>query len=81
MKLLDAREDPIEADAIGVEHRAAAPCREAVAVDVDGIDVRGPQRQSFVEHARALVDQRVNRALDNRVVGEGPLCDAGLAGA
>ena len=39
--------------AIGVEHRAAAPCREAVAVQIDDVDVRGALRRSPPRGSRA----------------------------
>ena len=53
--------DLLQADAVGVEHRAAAPGREAVAGQVDDVDVGGAQREALLEDARAFVDQRVDR--------------------
>ena len=48
----DAVEHRRQADAIGVEQRPAAPRREAVAVDVDDVDVRGA-RARRLPRARA----------------------------
>ena len=45
-------------DLVGVEHRAAAPDRPAVAVDPDHVDVAGAGGDTLVEDARALVDHR-----------------------
>src|ERR1051326_9375291 len=57
--------DPGEPDLVGVGHRAAAPHRPAVAVDPDHVDVARPTGDALLEDARALVDHRVDHALDD----------------
>src|SRR6516165_2627856 len=44
MEFRDAIVDRLQADRIGVPHGSAAVCREAVAVDVDDVDIHGAQR-------------------------------------
>src|SRR5690606_13866806 len=78
VELRDARVNAREPDAVRVEQRSAAPRREAVAVDVDGIDIRGAQRKPEFESARAFVDECVDRPLDDLARREGALRDAGL---
>ena len=60
-------EDIRQPEPVGVEHRAAAPGREAVAVDVDHVDVRRPCGDAGRKRARAFVDQRQHGALHNLV--------------
>src|SRR5262249_12057834 len=57
--------DLTEPDLVGVEHRATAPYRPAVAVDPDHVDVTRPIGDPLLEDARALVDHRVDHALDD----------------
>ena len=42
--------------------------REAVAGEVDDVDVGCALRDAFLEHARALVDQREDAAVDDLLV-------------
>jgi hypothetical protein len=42
---------------------------KAVAIDVDDVDVCGAQSYAFFEDARALVDQRLDAALDDFLGG------------
>ena len=51
--------DVLEADAVGVVHRAAAIDRPAVAVDPHHIDVACPLRLALFQDQRAFVDHRV----------------------
>src|SRR5438552_16241611 len=51
---IDAREHDVQADRVGVKHRAAAMTREPEAVDINDIDVAGARGKSFFEHACAL---------------------------
>src|SRR5690349_629088 len=55
----------LQADRVGVEHRPAAIAREAVAREVDDVDVGGAQRVAFFQDLRALVHERVDLALDD----------------
>src|SRR5262249_6091370 len=56
---------------VGVPHRPAAVGREAVAVDVDDVDVAGAKGEAFLEDACPFVDQRVDDALDDLFRGHG----------
>src|SRR5512135_1263371 len=69
LELIDRGEHLGQADGVGVEHRAAAVGGEAVAGQVDHVDVRGAQRDAFLEDVGALVHQRVDQALDDLLVG------------
>src|SRR5262249_8219416 len=61
-----------EPDLVGVEHRAAAPHRPAVAVDPDHVDVAGPIGEALLEDARALVDHRIDHALEDLLLVDFP---------
>src|SRR6185436_16358134 len=47
LKLLDRIQDVLQADRVGIEHRPAAVGREAVAGQVDHVDVGGAQRDAL----------------------------------
>src|SRR5690349_3817162 len=68
-KGFDPAQDLVQPDGIRVEHRPAAVGREAVAGEVNHVDVRGAQRDAFLEDLRAFVDQRVDEALHDFLVG------------
>ncbi len=55
---------------LGPEHRAAAVERPAVAVQPDHIDVGGACRDALLEDLRALVDHRVEAALEDLLVAD-----------
>src|ERR1051325_5918375 len=78
LELFDRGEHLLQAHGVGIEHRPAAVGREAVAGEVDHVDVGGAQRDAFVEDLRALVDQRVDQALDDLVIRDAPACDVVL---
>ena len=61
-------------------HRAAAVDRPAVAVDPDDVDVGRPDRDALLQNLRALVDHRVEAALEDLVAADLALVDA-LGGA
>ncbi len=65
MQFFYSRQHLVQADAVGVVHRPAAEGREAVAVEVDDVDVAGALGNAFLENLRALVDQREDAALDD----------------
>src|SRR5438445_10669678 len=48
-----------------IPHRAAAIERESVPGDIDDIYIHRPQRNPFLQDLRALIDQCVDRPLDN----------------
>ena len=56
---------------VGVEHRATAIPRKAVAGEVRDVDVRGAQCDAFFQDARALVDQCEDAPADDFVVVDG----------
>src|SRR5690606_13290866 len=68
-----------KADRIGVEHRAAAIAREAVARRPHDVDVARAQRDAFLEDADAFVHQRIETALADLLVAVLALLDAELA--
>src|SRR5262249_34516023 len=76
VELADALVHFFQADRVRVPHRAAAPGRIAVAVDVDDVYVNGPQRDAFFQNLRAFVDQRVLRAFDDLFFGDRAAPDA-----
>ena len=65
-----------ESDRIGVVHRASAPCRKTVAVDINDVDVAGPLRDALFDDAHAFVDQRIDQAIDDFIVGYVATLDA-----
>src|SRR5262245_31802946 len=69
LEALDRFQDFIEADRICIEHRPAAKRREAVAGEIDHVDVGGAQRDALVEDVGAFVDQRVDEALHDLFIG------------
>src|SRR5690606_39773994 len=62
----------------GVEHRTAPVDRPAVTVDPDDVDVRGPDRDAFLEDLGALVDHREDAALEDLLLGDLARLLAGL---
>mmetsp|Transcript_3296 Transcript_3296/g.9882 ORF Transcript_3296/g.9882 Transcript_3296/m.9882 type:complete len:237 (+) Transcript_3296:105-815(+) len=65
---------------LGVEHGAALGRGEAVAEDVDDVDVGRPRGEALVQDLEALVDQREEEALEDLLLAHGAGRDAlGLA--
>src|SRR5215472_5792726 len=60
----------VEAERVGVEHRAAARHGKSIAGEIDEIDVGGPQRDAVLQDAGTLVDERKDAAVDDLVVGD-----------
>src|SRR6185295_18938938 len=63
---------------VRIEHGAAPMNREAVAIDVDDVDVRGAEREALLEDPRPLVDEGVDAALEDFLVGDGAALDSPL---
>src|SRR5690606_2167885 len=63
--LLESRQHRVEADLIGVEHRAAAPPRKSIAGGVYHVDIAGALRHALFEQLRTFVDHREYAALDD----------------
>src|SRR6185295_8462682 len=71
---LDALSGRLQSDHIvDLPHRAAAPGREAVAVEVHGIDVTGSERDTLLEDLGALVGEPQQAALHDFIGGNRPL--------
>src|SRR5579883_1161057 len=74
MRLVEALHigiDLVEADRVGIEHRPAAPGGEAIAGEIDHVDIAGAERDTFFEDLRALIHQRIDRALDDLLIRDG----------
>ncbi len=48
-----------------VMHRATAPCRETVAIDVNDIDIAGSLCNPLFKNSHALVNQCKNQSIDD----------------
>src|SRR4029077_12171455 len=68
--------DVLETDLVGIEHRAAAIDRPAIAIEPDHVDIARTRRDTFFEDARTLVDHRVHHALEDLVVRDHALLAA-----
>src|SRR5882724_883207 len=78
LEFLDRGEHLVQPCGIGIEHRAAAVRRKAVAREVDHVDVGSAQRDAFLEDVRAFVGEGVDAALDDLVVRDRPRLEAHL---
>src|SRR5271154_3169590 len=78
MKFFDAGQDFFQAYGVGVPHGAAAMGGEAVAVQVDDVDVGSAESVAFFENARALVDKGIEAAVRDFVGGDLMLRSAGF---
>src|SRR5205085_6961326 len=76
--LVEAGDDLGQALAAGPEHGAAAIDRPAIAVDPDDIDIGCALGHAFLEYLRAFIDHRVERPLDDLLVGDPVLWRVGL---
>src|SRR6185503_11797225 len=65
-------------DVVGPPHRAAAIDRPAVAVDPDHVDVERALGHAFFQDLGALVDHRIEAALEDLLVRDGAAGDAEL---
>src|ERR1700733_1552378 len=65
LKLLEFGQNGLQSDCVGIEHRTAAIDRPAVAVDPDDVDVGRALGLALLEDFRALVDHRVDAALED----------------
>ena len=52
-----------EADGVRIPHRPAAIGREAIAVEIDNVNVRSAQGVAFFQNAGTFVDKRVKAAI------------------
>src|SRR5438477_1440201 len=57
LEFLDRGEHAAEPHGVGIEHRPAAIGREAVTREIHHVDVRGAQRNAFLEDMRAFVGE------------------------
>jgi len=65
VKFADAVVNFFQADRVRIPHGPAAMRREAVAGEIDDVDIDGAQRVSFFQNARAFIHQRVDQAIDD----------------
>src|SRR5262249_52790495 len=65
MKLADTIVDALQPNRVREPHRTAAPSREAVAIDVNDVDVHGSQREALLENLRAFIHQSIHGSFDN----------------
>src|SRR5258707_11527539 len=68
--------DMLEANLVGIEHRAAAIDRPAIAIEPDHVDVARTRRDAFFEDARTLVDHRIHHVLEDLFVPDDALLAA-----
>src|SRR5690348_9952958 len=80
VKFLNALADLFQSNRVGIPHRPAAIGREAVAVEVNDVDIHRAQGDAFLENARALVDQSVDAAVKDLFLGNLPLWNTSLGG-
>ena len=76
-----AIEQGFQADGVGVEHRPAAIARETVTGGPHHVDVACANRHALLEDAHALVEQRIQAALDDFLRTVFALRHVQLAGA
>ena len=62
-ELTNSIEDLSQAHGIGIPHGAAARGREAIAVNVNDVDVTGAKSDALLQDARPLIDEGVDRTL------------------
>src|SRR5690606_10110570 len=79
VQLANRRQYLVQADAVGIEHRPTAPSGEAIAVQVDEVDIAGALGDALFEDLCALVDQRVDGAFDDVPLFQLATLDALLA--
>src|ERR1700736_5979694 len=70
--------NPFEAHGVGIPHRAATMGREAVAVDINNVDVRSAQREAFLQNAHTFVHQSVEAAIRDFGGGDLSLYNTGF---
>ena len=75
-ELGDSGENLGKAYRIGIEHRAAAPGREAVAIDVSDINIDSTLGDAFCQNTRAFVDQAVDTAFYDFFIRNGAAFNA-----
>src|SRR5258706_15214440 len=78
VKFIDTVVNPFEAHGVGIPHRAATMGREAVAVDINNVDVRSAQRIALLQNARTFVHQSVEAAIRDFGGGDLALHNAGF---
>src|SRR5215470_5787366 len=81
MEFADAFINLFHSDSIRIPHRPATVSREAVAVDVNDVNVHGAQGEAFLEYARAFVDQRIDATLHDLVTRDLSLGNSGFSSA
>src|SRR5689334_2510095 len=80
MPVVEPFDDPGRPFETGPEHRATLADGKTVAIGPDDIDVGGTGRDLLLEDLRPLIDQGVERALDDLVRTDRTRHDATLGG-
>src|SRR5437868_1688192 len=64
LELRNSTQHTFQANRVRIPHWSATVCREAVAVDINDVDVAGPQCDSLLQYLCTFIDQRIDRSLD-----------------
>src|SRR4030095_16833399 len=70
MKCRHVGQHLLEPDLIGIEHRATAIAREAVAVEVGHVDIARAEGDALFEDTRAFVDEGPQAAFEHLLVAD-----------
>src|SRR5579864_831402 len=65
VEFFNAVMDFFQTDGVGIPHRPTAIGREAVAVQVNDVDIDCTKGIALLEDARAFVDKRIDAAIDD----------------
>src|SRR6516164_3554706 len=80
LELPDPGVDCLQPDRVAIPHRPAAVGGEPVSVDVNDVDVAGPQGDALLQNSRTLVDEGVDGPLDDLIGSDFARRNAGFAG-
>ena len=70
--LSDALKSILQSDRLRIEHWAASPAGEAIAVNVDDIDIAGSIGNAFLQNFDAFYDQCQDKTVNNFVIRDRP---------
>jgi len=80
LKFANAFEDFGQPNCIRIPHGTAAMDREAVAIQIDDIDIHRPQSVPFLEYASALINESIDASVNDFLGRDLPLFDSRFAG-
>src|ERR1700739_264269 len=78
MEFADAIVNFFQSDRVRIPHWAAAVRREAVAGEINDVDIDSAQRIAFFQNTRAFVNQGIDQAINNFFFGNCMLLHAGF---